>query len=150
MPFLGIGGGKGQKEVIVRGERTDPRAILAQAAALVVITLLMFAVVRTYVHFWDWITRNRLHGWLAPAALILVVVGGFTDIILAQEIADPNWPNPRDSTSSTRPLWPWSREREKPPSPTTNVNIKVGFAEALAQLLDSLEVTEEDDDDFLE
>jgi hypothetical protein len=136
----------GQRERIVRGERTDPRVIIGQAAALAGVTLFGFVVVRLYIYGWDWINERELHGTFGPVAIILILACVIADIMLFVEIFDPNWPNPRDATDSTRPNFPWSGERQPVPADVTNVNVKVD----MARLLDMLTVDDDEDDDEFE
>ena len=141
MPFLGIG--KGQTELIHRGERTSPSVIVGQGVALILVTLFAFVVIRVYAYYWDWITKNDLHSWLAPVGIILVVGCVFLDIVLYMELNDPNWPPTRNPTDSTRPLHPLSRDRMKPKGDTVSINLK------WKDLLDALnlEMVEEDDEE---
>lgn len=135
--------GPGQRERIVRGERTDPRVIIGQVGALIAVVLLAFVVVRTYIYYWDWITKNEAHDWLSPIGIILVFGCGVAAYVLFIEVFDPNYPNPRQATGSTKPLWPWSRERQPPEGDKVSINLR------WKDLLDALnlEMVEEEDED---
>jgi len=132
----------GQRENITRGERTDPRIILFQAICLVLVVLIAFIVIRAYIWQWERITRNHLHSWLAPVAIILVAGCVAAGIMLFVELYDANWPNPRDASPSTRPNFPWSKERFTP-SGGGGVNV-VKVTDLLARL-DS-DLTDDDEE----
>lgn len=146
MPFLGIG--RGQVEHIQRGERTSPIVIIGQGLALVAVTLFGFIVIRAYIYYWDWIAKNEFHGWFAPPAIILVLGCVIVDWVLFYEIFDPNYPNPRQATETTRPLWPWSKERMKPEGDKTVINVKLGLPDMLNSLADILANMYEADDEL--
>jgi hypothetical protein len=122
MPGLGA---PGQKEIVRRSERTDPRIILGQAAmwaaiASVVILIIMAAVMLNVRTSWRWIGNNWR--WLAIFPVLPWVLGGIMAcIILTIELSDPNWPSPRAATGSTRILWPWSKERQPPTAQSTQL-----------------------------
>lgn len=115
----------GQRESIVRGERTDPRAILGQSAAWAacgsVLSVAVAAIVAICGYGWWVVDHWRVFGvalvapW--PIAALLALVA------LTVEIFDPNWPPPRKATGSTRPLWPHSGERERPSNPPSSVRL---------------------------
>ena len=64
-------------------------------------------------------------------------------IILTIEVVDPNWPNPRNATDSTRPLTPLSKERMAPKGGSTRIK--------LTDLLGALDLElESEPDDELE
>jgi len=128
----------GQREQIVRGERTNPLTIAWQALWALIVFALAFLIFRGYIAAWEWITDNHLHSWLMPPAIIAILVCLFAGCVLVIEIADPNWPNPRDATQSTRPLFPWSRERTQP---RVSNRIKV------SDLLSALDLEMEEDDE---
>ena len=134
--------GPGQRESISRGERTDPLTVVWQALWAILVLALACLIVRGYIAAWDWITERELHSWLAPPAAIATLVCLITGIILIIEVMDPNWPNPRESTSSTQPLTPLSKERaQRDQAP--RINLK--FRDILDAL--NLELDESDDDD---
>ena len=127
----------GQREQINRSERTNPLTIAWQALWAFLVFALGFCIVRGYIAAWEWITYRHLHSWLMPLAIIAVAVCAVAGTILIIEILDPNWPNPRDATPSTRPLFPWSRERTQP---------KVSNRIKVSDLLSALDLEMEEDD----
>ena len=132
----------GQRETIVRGERTDPRAVLGQAAALALCGTFIVLIVMAFWMLnakttWKWIGENWR--WLAIFPVIpwiFAAVGA--GIMLFVEIFDPNWPNPRDATPSTTPNFPWSKERMQPKGGTSRIK--------LTDLLNALDLEMESDD----
>ena len=121
--------GPGQREQINRGERTSPLTIAWQALWALIVLAIAFCIVRGYIAAWEWITYQHLHSWLGPLAIIAVGICLIAGGVLIVEIVDPNWPNPRKATGSTRPLTPLSREREQP-----RRTIKVGLDDLMASL----------------
>ena len=136
----------GQREQIVRGERTDPRAVMAQGGAIglvgMLLVLLIMWVLMINVHTtWKYIVENWR--WLIIFPLLpWVAAGVFTTIILYVELNDPNWPNPRDATASTTPLHPLSKERMQPKGSSTRIKL----IDLLASL--DLELESEPDDEL--
>ncbi|NIV30514.1 MAG: hypothetical protein GWN58_13750 [Anaerolineae bacterium] len=144
MPRGNFFGPPGQREGILRGERTDPRVIIGQGIGLAVVLLFAFGVIRVYIYYWDWITRYKRHGTFAPIAIILVGVCLVVGAMLFVEILDPNWPNPREATGSTRPLFPWSKEKQQPQHIT---NISLADVVAGVQVaLDEYDAERDDDE----
>lgn len=140
----------GQREVIARGERTDPRVIIGQALAwgLCGCAILLFVIGGILINRLDrmrYVLRYVGANWrwlLFVVAAPLAIGALLALVVLTIEICDPNWPPPRDATKSTRPLWPHSRERADPPAEVTNVNIRLG----LSDLLTMLDRDEDDDE----
>jgi len=123
----------GQRETIVRGERTDPRSILGQAfvwgacGSFVVLVVMVFIFWNKGVR-WYWIWDNLR--WLAIFPVAPFVIAAVLAVYaLTVEIFDPNWPPPRKAMSSTRPVWPHSQEREQP-----KVDRRVKVADFMAEL----------------
>lgn len=118
MPVWTGSQGQGQKEIITRGERTDPRAVLATCAALgaagaVLVLLIMAAVMLNLGTTWKWIGQHWK--WLALFPLLPVLIAfGVAVYVLFIEVFDPNYPPPRKATATSRVVWPWSKEREQP------------------------------------
>ena len=108
-------GQPGQRETIARGERTDPRVIIGQAAGwavcgmfvvLVIMAAIMLNVGTTWTYIgqnWKWLILFPILPWIGGAVL--------ATFVLTIEIFDPNYPAPRDALPTTRILWPWSKER---------------------------------------
>ena len=135
--------GPGQRESIQRDERTDPLTVVWQGLWALIMFVLAYCIGRGYVAAWDWLTYHGLHSWFgAPAAigiLACLLVGG----MLVIEVVDPNWPNPRNATDSTRPLTPLSKERMAPKGGSTRIK--------LTDLLGALDLElESEPDDELE
>lgn len=116
--------GPGQRERIVRSERTDPRAIVAQAAwiaicATFIIVLAMGATLLNRFDYWYRFARYWSANW---KWLILIpiapwpIAASICIVVLLYEIFDPNYPPPRDAVATTRIIWPGSKERAFPPA----------------------------------
>jgi len=127
--------GPGQREQIVRGERTSPLMVVWQALWALIVFAVAFLIFRGYIAVWEWLTDNHLHSWFAAPAIISILVCLIAGAILVIEVVDPNWPNPRKATGSTRPLTPLSREREQP-----RKTVKMGLGDLMVSL-------EEDEDE---
>lgn len=135
----------GQREIIARGERTDPRVVIGQAAAYAavgtVLVLLVMWIVMVNVKSWTWDYTIRNWRWLIIFPLLPILAACVEAIlVLRTEINDPNWPNPRDATQSTRPLHPLSKERMQPKG-------GVSFNLKFTDLLDALNLELDDDEE---
>jgi len=127
MPNGGRGSGfgqPGQRETIWRGERTDPRLVIRQAVALCAVAMVFIIIILAAVllnSFENWRAFDRYveanWRWLVLIPVIPWPVGCVVCIIvLWYEIFDPNYPAPRDALSTSRIIYPWSRERIVPPA----------------------------------
>lgn len=115
-------GGQGQKEVIVRGERTDPWAIISQAlwgaiaSDIIVLSVFIIILVQIWWPGWYW-----FGGSWRPLVIWLVVPWPVWALIAAAqlfiEVFDPNYPPTRKSVVSDKPLLPWRKSRDDKPQP---------------------------------
>jgi len=134
MPRGGGGGftAPGQREQIIRGERTDPRAILGQAGvwgglgSFIVLVVMGGILVNKLYRVRDvffYVADNwRWLGLIVIAPIVIAAVLAMYALFI--EIFDPNWPPPRDATPSTRPLMPHSKERMQPKAESRTVKVK--------------------------
>jgi len=115
MSNFGESMGQGQKEIIRRGERTDPRMIVNQAKWFAFCLTFLVGLVEFFYLWYIDARWYEIRHWLwelsLPIAIPFAVAAVLAAIALFIEIFDPNYPNPRKATSSTRPNMPWSKER---------------------------------------
>jgi uncharacterized integral membrane protein len=136
----------GQREQIVRGERTDPRAVIVTGVAIgavgaFIVLLIMGLIMLNVRTSWAYIVKHWR--WLIIFPLLPWIAGGcFTIIVLYVEINDPNWPPPRDATPSTAPLHPLSKERMQPKGRSSRIK--------LTDLLNALDLELESEPDELD
>jgi len=114
-------GPAGQREVIRRGERTDPRSIMAQAAGGAIcgdafIFVVMGAALILALPTLDWLADNwRWMLCLYALPWLPYLVAACCQLWI--EIFDPHQPAPRKAADTTRPIMPWSKERRWPQQP---------------------------------
>jgi len=108
-------GEAGQRETIIRGERTRAQEIVNQAKWMAFcFTFIVVAAESFYLWYIDARWYDIRH-WLFELAVPVAVPFAFgalcAGVQLFIEIFDPMHPSPRKATSSTRPNFPWSKER---------------------------------------
>ena len=112
----------GQRERILRGERTDPRIIIGQAVGLAlvgtaIVAILIGAVMLLSIPTWRAFRQAVENGWRWMTLLLItpwLIAAGASAVVLWIELFDPNYPAPREAAQTTKVLWPWSKERVQP------------------------------------
>ena len=113
--ITGGGRGGGTRDIVFRGERTNPKEILMQCAGLAfagavltwaIVAIAMFWVYRPF----RWL--NDVWRWPASVSVGFLALAAFCGLwALFIEIFDPMHPGTRNPVSTSKPIFPWSKEQ---------------------------------------
>jgi len=111
----GFFGPRDQTEIIHRGERTDPRAVLATCGAFALVLCIAALCVYGVAALW----QDRPGRWfaehfrgLATAWIVSLGLGALlAAFVLFYEAIDPNWPPPRSAVHTPLMLFPFGKDR---------------------------------------
>jgi len=117
--ITGGGRGSGVRELIFRGERTNPKAVMAQTGAFALagalMTWLIVAIIMVWVpRPWAWLGDH----WRWPVTISLVsgVIGAaILGHVMFIESYDPMHPGARQPLNTSKPVFPWTKEKARWP-----------------------------------